>query len=265
MGPLSKSGTGRAILASGGLLLSGLLAGAFVGADARTRVVAQSAPLAPLPPALRALANTGQSVPTAPRLADPVELAAAIRGDPLNPRLVNAFYVSTASGRADENTVEAAAALLARMGWRYSAAQQNIFFRGVIRDDFAVVMDRADALLRRQRLISPMFQLLAGMESVAAARPWVVKKLSMSPPWRSSYLVATGQIANPALASARLSTLRDLKRSCCGGEPQDRLPRREPAHWFTIRVSRRRRSPRIAAPAPFRSTGGSSPAWGSRR
>lgn len=129
--------------------------------------------------------------------------------DPLNPRLTNLLYAD-AMRTAGPDLQARQAALLARMGWRFTPAQQNLMVRAALTGDYIQVIDRVDALLRRQKLLGPAFATLNAMEALPQVQSAVISRLRGQPVWRRDYLSVIGPQSAPALLDARLRTLTAL-------------------------------------------------------
>lgn len=136
---------------------------------------------------------------------------AQLRRTPIDADAFNLVYVATAKrDGAQSASAMAAAAILARYGWRSAAAQQNLIEDAAYRADYATVLDRVDALMRRNKRRPQMAQVLAVLEKDPKLQPRVVERLLGHPNWRQDYLWRIGTSADPALLDARVRTLLTL-------------------------------------------------------
>lgn len=140
-------------------------------------------------------------------------LRSALWQNPLDQRLVNFVYVDLVRGREGGAGTLKAAAVLGRLGWRFTPAQQNLMVRAALERRFPEVVDRADSLLRRQKLTDQAIAMLTAMEGIPSVHNLVVRKLSGRPMWRQDYLLRIGAQSSPQLLDARVKTLHVLLAS----------------------------------------------------
>ena len=171
--------------------------------------------LAPLPSGL--LPNGIQQPKVSPLAADKIAiLRAAIWRDPLNPALFNLLYANSVRIRRPEAEIRRQAVILGRLGWRYTPAQQNLLYRSLLNNSFVNAVDRADALLRRQKETAFAFTVLSTMEAIPQVHDVVVNRLRGNPKWRRDYLMTITPQSSPALLDVRPTTLAALSRTVIG-------------------------------------------------
>lgn len=142
-----------------------------------------------------------------------VKIARAIARSPLDQNRLNALYVFEAGGTArPEMSIARLRGALAETGWRSTAAQQNMIVWAVEQGNLRMLVDRADGLLRRQRLEPEARELLYLFESSNETRSYIVRALSRRPIWRNTYLVDPKGMATPARLDARALTMEAMLR-----------------------------------------------------
>jgi len=140
-------------------------------------------------------------------------LAAALWRNPLDQRLVNLLYVDAVRTGRDRTGKQASgrgAQTLGRLGWRYTQAQQNLMLRAALEERFPEVVDRADGLLRRQKMTDQAIAMLMAMEAIPQVHGLVVDKLLGDPLWRHDYLLRIAAQTPPQILDARIRTMRSL-------------------------------------------------------
>ncbi len=200
---IAATGAAAASLASSGYYVRAL-------ADSRWLTGQDLHKVVPVPAAMLPAGAVQKVAGRAMGPADRPVLAAAVWRDPLDQHLANLHYVDLVDGHADDSAVARQAQLLSALGWRDSSAQLNLILRSALAGDVAPVLDRADALLRRRKLLAPANQMLAAAEAVPAVTHLVAVRLAARPPWRSDYMVASAQSATPAFLAVRAATLGRL-------------------------------------------------------
>lgn len=140
------------------------------------------------------------------------EVARQLRGNPMDPDAFNLVYVGIArrDGVRSANA-QRAAAILARYGWRSTTAQQNLIESAAYRGDIDTVVDRTDAVMRRDKLRPEMAAVLTILEKDSEQRKRIVARLLTHPNWRTDYLWRIGTSNDPALLDARFKTLLALR------------------------------------------------------
>jgi len=167
----------------------------------------------PLPPELPALSTSERRA-----------IGRGLWREPLEPRLFNLLFAdSVRIGRPDRET-DRLAALLAQLGWRYTPAQQNLMIRALLDERFGDVLDRVDALLRRQRQPALAYTVLAALEGIPQIHGEVLDKLLAEPAWRSDYLSVIGPESAPALLEARVRTIDALLKTRSGMNREEIAP-----------------------------------------
>lgn len=151
-------------------------------------------------------------------------LRKALWREPLDQKLGNFVYVDTVQSGAPAPRIVQQAELLSRLGWRYTPAQQNLLVRAAFDGRFAEVVDRADGLLRRQKLTPLATAMLGAMETVPQVRGLVVAKLQARPRWRSEYLAAVNPQTPAAVIDARVGIMRVLLRDRDGVRRDEIVP-----------------------------------------
>lgn len=193
-------------------------------ADARLIVDRAAAQIAPIPAALLPPGTPG---PPAQRPADGAQrraLAEAAWRSPLDPQLINLVYADDVRAGRSASIVARDASLLSRLGWRYTPAQQNLMMRGVVTGRLAEVVDRVDALLRRQKAMGPSFAVLMTMEAAPEVHDLVVAKLKAKSPWRRDYLSVIDGATSPNILTARVRTMNELLGSAQGMTRDEMAP-----------------------------------------
>jgi hypothetical protein len=151
-------------------------------------------------------------------------LRGALWGDPLDQKLVNLLYVDAVRTGKSDADIRLMARTLARLGWRYTQAQQNLMVGAALDTRFPEMVDRADGLLRRQKLSDQTIIMLIAMEAVPQVHGLVVDKLLADPIWRHDYLLRIGTQAPAQILEARLQTMRTLLRSPVGARRAELVP-----------------------------------------
>jgi hypothetical protein len=137
------------------------------------------------------------------------QLAKQVALAPLNQQLVNAYYVAAVQGLTklnlrQKNQLRDA---LAALGWRSTAAHQNILMHAVTENDIKTIALHADSLLRRQQLTQQIKELLYLFEASSVGRSELVERLKLSPPWRTETLTDISGFAGTERLNARAETL----------------------------------------------------------
>lgn len=170
---------------------------------------------APLPPGV--LPSEVQQPKVSPLDADQIAiLRAAIWRDPFNPGLFNLLYANSIRVGRPEAEIRRQVVILAKLGWRYTPAQQNLLYRNLLDNSFVNAVDRADALLRRQKETALAFAVLSTMEATPQVQNVVIDRLRGNPKWRHDYLMTIAPQSSPALLDARPATLAALSRTAIG-------------------------------------------------
>lgn len=148
------------------------------------------------------------------RQATPGDQAVAQRlivGDPLEQKLLNWHYTQAAAKLAwNSPQLIGERALLGRLGWRYTPAQQNLLLPAALTSDGEQLLDRVDSLLRRGQIVEPAFRFLDLVETLPAARAAFTDRLRANPSWRRFYLKAAGRMQDAGQQTARIATFNAL-------------------------------------------------------
>lgn len=181
--------------------------------DAMAMQTGANAALAPIPPGIL---SSGMHLPAQPAPMRPEQrraLAVAASHTPLDQEIFNLFYADQVRSGAPIEQVRRLAQHLARLGWRYTPAQQNLILRNMLDGDYDTIVDRADSLVRRQKIPEFAFAILSAMEAIPEVHSDVVGKLRSNPVWRRDYLSVITPGASPAQMAARVDTIENLLRS----------------------------------------------------
>jgi len=212
-----------ALVGLGSLFASAYSLGAQVE-DTQFSALTAAAQIAPLP--------EGVLPPGTPLPPEQPALTPALRKnvekqvwrDPLSPRMVNLLFADAVRTEKPAEIVDRLADLLAQLSWRYTPAQQNLILRALVAGDAEDVMDRVDALLRRQRQPALAYTALAAMEAIPEVEETIVQKLAVQPAWRAGYLTVISPQSQPALLDARARTLAALLRTRGGMTREEMAP-----------------------------------------
>lgn len=184
-------------------------------------------PLANLAPLPVGMTPTGGALPPAKPVLTVRErdgLARAIWRDPLDPKLFNLLHTEAIRLGQPAAQLRRQRELLSRLGWRYTMAQQNLLLQAAIDERYDEVIDRADALLRRQKLPTLSYELLWTLEAAPGTQAKVVRRLRGMPPWRRDYLsVVNPQTPQPRLV-ARVATMDALIAAPGGVSREEMAP-----------------------------------------
>jgi hypothetical protein len=204
-----------------------MLSLAAAGYSAWTQIVyvnlIHAAPAAHIAPLPEGVLPPGVAMPPAqPELGKDARTAleSALWRDPLDPRLFNLVYADAVRTGLPEAVVQRDADILAKLGWRFVPAQQNLIMRAGLDNDPIALLDRVDALLRRQRLAA----LCNAVEANPQTQNLVIDRLRSRPMWRHGYLGAIGPQTPPEVLAARVRTLNVLLRSPGGVNREEMAP-----------------------------------------
>ena len=151
-------------------------------------------------------------------------LARALWFNPVDPKFFNLLHTESIRLGEPATLLRRHRDLLSRLGWRYTTAQQNLLLHAAIEERYDDVIDRADALLRRQKLPALSYELLWTLEAMPGTQAKVVRRLRASPPWRRNYLsVISPQTPEPRLA-ARIATMDALTVASGGLSREEMAP-----------------------------------------
>lgn len=131
---------------------------------------------------------------------------ALLAEQPLDQAKLNLLFAIETRGDLDDRRREAFVSTLSALGWRDTPSQQNLMLELLKPEDPSKAVLRADALLRRERLVSNIMPLLTAMESYPDAAELLIERLAEKPKWRGDYLAYSSpqQTAAGLAARARL-------------------------------------------------------------
>lgn len=133
-------------------------------------------------------------------------LKARLARNPIDQRDFNLFYVLNNKAEVSEGNAPPLSDVLGLLGWRTTTAQQNLIVHAIASNDFEAIIERADALLRRERLTDEVLFLLQQVEAEPAVRDYLITSLERDPPWRSQFLEYTPKLREPGNRQARYET-----------------------------------------------------------
>lgn len=144
------------------------------------------------------------------RLPEPLLNAAMNRlaDAPNDQRTFNLLYVDTMRSDAAKAEKDKVGNLLSRLGWRYSAAQQNLIASAIVQRDFETIVKSADSLLRREQTPNEILELLHLVEVEPETQPVLVKQLESNPIWKKAFLTRPESLKTQAQVEARGKTLK---------------------------------------------------------
>lgn len=97
----------------------------------------------------------------------------------------NAGLAAEALGKPAE--ARAAMALAGNLSWRDSATQLWLFSQAVREQDFVEAVGRADALMRRDKLVEQVMPLIYILGADDTSRAALIERLAKNPHWRGSF------------------------------------------------------------------------------
>lgn len=161
-----------------------------------------------------ALLSTAPELVTMKARARPRALEETVVRAPLSQELFNLYYVDRYQEYGPESSRTAElAVLLARLGWRSTPAQQNLLVHAVQdRGDLKTLVDRADALLRRQKIEAGAREFLYLFENDPRSLRYLLIALRRKPEWRQLFLTEQRGLATPARVMARANTVAAMQR-----------------------------------------------------
>lgn len=154
---------------------------------------------------------------TRPRPITPQQrqrLAKALVHDPINQSLYNLWYVAQTNQRGTSpRELAAQAKLLQRLGWRNTLTLRNLLLEDIAHEDLVGIMDKADALLRRQKLTAIAIAIVEAYEQFPAGQKIVLDKLLAGVPWREPLLMNGGNNRLPAFQTGQIAVLRGMVKA----------------------------------------------------
>lgn len=118
-----------------------------------------------------------------------------------------------ASARRDTDAAKRFAGAMRRLGWRNTAVQRSLLVNAANEENFGALMDRADALLRRDVLTEETLPIVLLFERNPAVRKPLVRALTRMPVWRQSFFGRTDILKDPIQRQARFETVGYLINS----------------------------------------------------
>lgn len=115
-----------------------------------------------------------------------------------------------AEARKDKTDADAYAALMAQLGWRDTNTQRSLLIRAANARRFDDLLNRADAMLRRDVLVDQAMQLVFLFELNADVRAPLVRALRRMPSWRSEFFAQANILQDPRHRLARIDTVTHL-------------------------------------------------------
>ena len=139
------------------------------------------------------------------------QVNAALQIDPLDQRLANAAMVRRYEAQSADQRVASATAV-ASLGWRHTAALQNLLAIALDRQDISRTLAVSDGLLRRQQLFTEASAVMQIAARDPKLREEIVEKLKDQASWRRDYLLAAGSITDRETAFAHFALIQSLER-----------------------------------------------------
>ncbi len=115
-----------------------------------------------------------------------------------------------AAARGDSSKADRYATQMAKLGWRNTNAQRSLMIKAVTARDYVDLLNRADAMLRRDVLAGQALQLVFLFELNADVREPLVHALERRPPWRAAFFTQARTLQLPQSRLARLDTINHL-------------------------------------------------------
>lgn len=115
-----------------------------------------------------------------------------------------------AMARRDGEAAKKFAAAMKKLGWRNTAVQRSLLVNAANEENFDALMDRADALLRREVLTDEVLPIVLLFERNPAVRKPLVRALARMPDWRRQFFGRTEILRDPVQRQARFGTVEYL-------------------------------------------------------
>ncbi|WOF44588.1 hypothetical protein KNJ79_06625 [Sphingopyxis indica] len=129
---------------------------------------------------------------------------AVLARQPLNQPVLNLLFAIEARGNLAPDRRKRFIQTLEELGWRDTAAQQNLIIETLRDAAPREAVRRADALLRREKLIPNVITILSRIEIYPEAADLLIERLSLRPPWRDSYFGFSGTLRSQDALDARI-------------------------------------------------------------
>ena len=121
---------------------------------------------------------------------------------------LNLLYVAAINEKPDGPAAQYIGTLLSQLGWRNTAALQNLIMTATAERDFGAIVKISDALLRRNQASHQILTLLRLVEVEPDTRRYLVRRLAFNPPWKAEFLRESDSLTTSAQALARGETLK---------------------------------------------------------
>lgn len=208
---IGRRGIAAALIAAVLLLVAGYAAVASVAV--KTVSIARSGAL---------LANVREDVPPKLGKLSGRTVRAAIAAMPLDQGIANVAMMRDARRGGAHTT--AWLATLSRMGWRDTAALQNLLFAAANAGELTSILDLGDALLRRRQLMDELLPIVSTLESDQALRVMLANRLAGNPSWRGAYFSTTAQLKDQAQLVARHDFIQLMLQRGRALDPNEVIP-----------------------------------------
>jgi hypothetical protein len=145
------------------------------------------------------------------QVSDPQIVAAAkdvIWRSPLEPAALNILYAVAA--RRDRAAAAPQRQLLGQLGWRNTAAQQNLIDAAARDSDLVSVLDRVEGLMRREKLTKNLDPFLMALEQYPPTQTMLVERLIPNDRMRNNFLIRSGLLQSSNALTARAATMNAL-------------------------------------------------------
>lgn len=131
--------------------------------------------------------------------------------NPLNADLLNLLYVEEEfSQTAGDDKQSAIEPILEQLGWRSTATQFALMFGAAKRDELGKVIDRVDALLRRDDLTEYAYTSLFLIESKPEFRSQLARSLANRPSWLGAFLARPEPLQSSEGRASRVALINAL-------------------------------------------------------
>lgn len=146
--------------------------------------------------------SAGSARDLEPKLRD------AIVARPLDQDLVNGYYTLISStGIGTPAQRDQWLGKVASLGWQSSPAQMNLLMHAVQGGDMEAVLDRTEAMMRRERLEDRFAAVLYLVEQAPQTQSQLIARLRANAPWRGFFFANAAGLATPGGRRARADTL----------------------------------------------------------
>lgn len=143
-------------------------------------------------------------------MPSPADLRAAVAAEPYSQDMVNAAVVARYFRDHDKARLVRGMRQVDRLGWRSTTALQNRIQLAMAERDLSGVVDVADALLRRDKIVEQATVLMNYMELMPETQELLAAKIVARPSWRSAYLANVASLKTPQQIKARGTMINDI-------------------------------------------------------